>query len=78
MCASEGWFQATGEIVALKKIRLEAEDEGIPSTVCPEPYINTWISYFLRNRLSVKFHFLRSYSIQILFGCTMSCTQNVD
>jgi cyclin-dependent kinase len=26
--------KATGEIVALKKIRLEAEDEGIPSTVC--------------------------------------------
>jgi cyclin-dependent kinase len=25
--------KATGEIVALKKIRLEAEDEGIPSTV---------------------------------------------
>jgi cyclin-dependent kinase len=24
--------KATGEIVALKKIRLEAEDEGIPST----------------------------------------------
>lgn len=27
------FYQATGEIVALKKIRLEAEDEGIPSTV---------------------------------------------
>jgi cyclin-dependent kinase len=28
--------QATGEIVALKKIRLEAEDEGIPSTAIRE------------------------------------------
>jgi cyclin-dependent kinase len=26
----------TGEIVALKKIRLEAEDEGIPSTAIRE------------------------------------------
>jgi len=30
------WFQildkSTGELVALKKIRLESEDEGIPST----------------------------------------------
>mmetsp|Transcript_11375 Transcript_11375/g.34296 ORF Transcript_11375/g.34296 Transcript_11375/m.34296 type:complete len:264 (+) Transcript_11375:94-885(+) len=29
-------LQATGEIVALKKIRLEAEDEGIPSTAIRE------------------------------------------
>jgi len=42
--------RVTGEIVALKKIRLEAEDEGIPSTaireislyvvvICISPYI---------------------------------------
>jgi len=28
--------RVTGEIVALKKIRLEAEDEGIPSTAIRE------------------------------------------
>jgi cyclin-dependent kinase 2 len=28
--------QATGEIVALKKIRLEKEDDGVPSTAIRE------------------------------------------
>jgi cyclin-dependent kinase len=28
--------RVTGEIIALKKIRLEAEDEGIPSTAIRE------------------------------------------
>ena len=28
--------RVTGEVVALKKIRLEAEDEGIPSTAIRE------------------------------------------
>jgi cyclin-dependent kinase len=42
--------RVTGEIVALKRIRLEAEDEGIPSTAIRE--ISLYVSNVLDNDLN--------------------------
>ena len=56
-------LQATGEIVALKKIRLEAEDEGIPSTVrlsqMRRPFQRIYIGYsrdFTPQRVATSKH----------------------
>mmetsp|Transcript_11376 Transcript_11376/g.34298 ORF Transcript_11376/g.34298 Transcript_11376/m.34298 type:complete len:88 (+) Transcript_11376:94-357(+) len=55
--------KATGEIVALKKIRLEAEDEGIPSTVrlsqMRRPFQRIYIGYsrdFTPQRVATSKH----------------------
>jgi cyclin-dependent kinase len=45
----------TNEIIALKKIRLEAEDEGIPSTAIREISLYVFVLYLQFNEIFIFF-----------------------
>lgn len=45
----KGKNKLTGQFVAMKKIRLESEDEGIPSTAIR--YVQCFVFYFYINKI---------------------------
>lgn len=77
----KGRNRDTMEIVALKRVRLDEDDEGVPSSALREICLLKVCVVALRysrdllNDIIITFpHFCRNLSIKILFDYVMCCT----